>query len=116
MEQLNHEINQYLRTYISDQQNEWAKWIKIAQFVWNNMVSEVTTDSPFGITWSYSPRMGVEPAETTAPAAKDFAVIFNKVVEALEKAKLSMKISTKTLPRTTKLASRSGYLRTTYVC
>ena len=36
--------------------------------------------------------MGIEPAETTAPAAKDFAVIFNKVVEALEKAKLSMKI------------------------
>ena len=36
--------------------------------------------------------MGVEPAETTVPAAKDFAVIFNKVVEASEKAKLSMKI------------------------
>ena len=36
--------------------------------------------------------MGVEPAETVAPAAKDFAVIFNKVVEASEKAKLSMKL------------------------
>ena len=36
--------------------------------------------------------MGVEPAETVAPAAKDFAVIFNKVVEASEKAKLSMKV------------------------
>ena len=35
--------------------------------------------------------MGVEPTATVAPAAKDFAVIFNKVVEALEKAKLSMK-------------------------
>ena len=41
---------------------------------------------------SYSPRMGVEPAETTASAAKDFAVIFNKVVKASEKAKLSMKV------------------------
>ena len=36
--------------------------------------------------------MGMEPAKTTAPVAKDFAVIFNKVVEALEKAKLSMKV------------------------
>ncbi|KIM55634.1 hypothetical protein SCLCIDRAFT_134260 [Scleroderma citrinum Foug A] len=36
--------------------------------------------------------MGVEPAETVAPAAKDFAVIFNKVVEASEQAKLSMKV------------------------
>ena len=49
-EQLNHEINQYLRTYVNDRQSDWAKWIKIAQFVWNNTVSEVTTDSPFGIT------------------------------------------------------------------
>ena len=92
MEQLNCEINRYLRTYINDHQDEWAKWIKIAQFVCNNMVSEETTDSPFGITWSYSPRMGVEPAETTAPVAKNFMLIFNKVVEASERAKLSMKL------------------------
>ena len=89
---MNREVNQYLRTYVNDWQNEWAKWIKIAQFVWNNTVSEVTTDSPFGITWSYSPHMGMEPTETTAPVAKDFAVIFNKVVKASEKAKLSMKV------------------------
>ena len=92
MEQLNHKINQYLRTYINDRQNKWAKWIKIAQFVWNNTVSEVTTDSLFGITRCYSPHMGVERTETVAPAAKDFAVIFNEVVEASEKAKLSMKV------------------------
>ena len=63
MERLNCEINQYLRTYVNDRQNDWAKWIKITQFIWNNTVSEVTTDSPFGITWSYSPCMGVEPVE-----------------------------------------------------
>ena len=54
-EQLNHEINQYLWTYVSDWQAQWASWIKITQFVWNNTVSEVTTDSPFGITRSYAP-------------------------------------------------------------
>ena len=83
-EQLNRQINWYIRTYINDQQDDWAKWIKISQFVWNNMISEVTTDSPFRITQSYSPQMGVELAETVAPAAKDFAAVFNKVVEALE--------------------------------
>jgi len=36
--------------------------------------------------------MGVEPAATTAPVAKNFAAIFNKVVEASEKAKHSMKL------------------------
>jgi len=91
-ERLNREINQYLQTYVNDRQNEWAKWIKIAQFVWNNTVSEVTTDSPFGITRSYSPCMGIEPVETIAPAAKDFAAIFNKVVESSEKAKRNVKL------------------------
>jgi len=56
------------------------------------MVSEVTTDSLFGITWSYSPHMGVEPVQTVAPVVKDFAAIFNKVVESSEKAKRNMKL------------------------
>jgi len=36
--------------------------------------------------------MGVEPVVTAAPVDKDFAAIFNKVVEASEKAKHSMKL------------------------
>ena len=90
-ERLTREINTYLRIYISDRQQDWAKWIKIAQFVWNNTVSSVTTDSPFGITRSYSPRLGTEPVDVSAPAAKDFAAIFNKVIAASEKAKIMMK-------------------------
>ena len=88
---LNHKINTYLRIYISDRQQDWAKWIKITQFVWNNTVSSVTTDSPFRITRSYSPRLGTEPVDVSAPAAKDFAAIFNKVIAASEKAKITMK-------------------------
>ena len=90
-ERLNCEINTYLRIYVSDRQQDWAKWIKIAQFVWNNTVSSVTTDSPFGITRSYSPCLGTEPVDVSAPAAKDFAAIFNKVIAASEKAKITMK-------------------------
>jgi len=36
--------------------------------------------------------MGVEPVKTIAPAAKDFAAIFNKVIESSEKAKHNMKL------------------------
>ena len=61
-EQLNREINQYLRTYVNDQQNDWAKWIKIAQFIWNNTVSEITTDSLFvpgiiPLIWVWNPQI-----------------------------------------------------------
>ena len=90
-ERLNCEINTYLHIYVSDCQQDWAKWIKIAQFVWNNMVSSVTTDSPFGITQSYSPCLGMELVNVSAPVTKDFVVIFNKVIVASEKAKIAMK-------------------------
>jgi Chromo (CHRromatin Organisation MOdifier) domain len=91
-ERMNWEINQYLHTYIHDWQSQWSKWIKVAQFIWNNTVSSVTTDSPFRITRSYLPRMGIEPVNVKAPAAKDFAALFKKVAEASQKAKESMKL------------------------
>ena len=90
-ERLNCKINTYLCIYVSDCQQDWVKWIKIAQFVWNNMVSSVTTNSPFGITHSYSPCLGMELVDGSAPAAKDFTAIFNKVIAASEKAKITMK-------------------------
>ena len=49
------------------------------------------TNSPFGITQSYSPRLGTDPVDVSAPAAKDFTAIFNKVIAASEKAKIMMK-------------------------
>ena len=49
------------------------------------------TDFPFGITRSYSPRLRTEPVNVSAPAAKDFVAIFNKVIAASEKAKTMMK-------------------------
>ena len=55
------------------------------------MVSSVTTDSPFGITCSYSPCLGMELVDVSAPAAKDFVAVFNKVIAASKKAKIMMK-------------------------
>ena len=63
--------------------------------------------------------MGVEPAETTAQVAKDFAVIFNKVVEALEKAKLSMKVQADKHRNPTpdyKVGQQVWLSQMTYVC
>ena len=90
-QRLNCEINIYLHIYVSNRQHNWAKWIKIAQFVWNNTVLSVMTDSSFGITQSYSPRLGTEPVDVSSPVTKDFMAIFNKVIAASEKAKITMK-------------------------
>ena len=57
--------------------------------------------------------MGVEPTETVASAVKDFAVVFNKVIEASEKPKVSMKLQVdkhQNPAQTIKSASKFGYL------
>ncbi|KAL4079106.1 hypothetical protein J3A83DRAFT_4086785 [Scleroderma citrinum] len=56
------------------------------------MVSSVTTDSPFGITQSYSLRIEVDPIEKKAPAAKNFTGTFNKVLLILKNARKLMKL------------------------
>ena len=55
-------------------------------------MSSVTTDSPFGITRSYSPCLRMEPLNVSTPVAKDFVAIFNKVIAASKKAKIMMKL------------------------
>ena len=55
------------------------------------MVSSIMTDSSFGIIRSYSPYLRTELVNVSAPAAKDFVAIFNKVIAASEKAKITIK-------------------------
>ena len=50
------------------------------------------TDSLFWITRSYSPHLRTEPVNVSAPAAKDFVAVFNKVIAASEEAKITMKL------------------------
>ena len=46
-ERLNQDVEQYLRLFISQRQNDWSKWITCAEFAYNNKVHSVTKVSPF---------------------------------------------------------------------
>jgi len=47
VEQMNHEMAQYLHMYISYHQDNWSEWLPLAQFALNNQVSTSTGESPF---------------------------------------------------------------------
>jgi len=36
MERVNQELEQYLRLYYNYRQNDWAEWLSIAEFSYNN--------------------------------------------------------------------------------
>ena len=46
-ERLNQDIEQYLRLFVSQRQNDWLEWIACAEFTYNNKVHSATKISPF---------------------------------------------------------------------
>ena len=54
-EQMNQWLEQYLRFWVNKQQDNWAKYLPIAEFAHNNWVSKMTRESPFHILMGYHP-------------------------------------------------------------
>ena len=46
-ERLNQDVEQYLRLFISQRQNDWSKWIACTEFAYNNKVHSATKVSSF---------------------------------------------------------------------
>ena len=90
-EQVNQEIKQYLRIFISHRQNNLPEWIICAEFAYNNKIHTATHITPFFANYGMNPRMEIEPqrAEKLEPA-KEFTeqmkFIHEEVQAALSKA------------------------------
>ena len=60
MERTNQELEQYLRMYVNYRQNNWAEWLAMAEFAFNNKIHTATKSSPFQINYRREPRMGFD--------------------------------------------------------
>lgn len=49
-------MEQYLRSYVSYQQDDWTDWLPLAEFTSNNHCFETTQMSPFMANYGYDPR------------------------------------------------------------
>ena len=61
MEHMNRDLQQYLQLLTAECQHKWADWLPLTQFSYNAKQQASIKKSPFEITCSYAPRMGVEP-------------------------------------------------------
>ena len=59
-ERTNQELEQYLRMYVNHRQNNWAKWLAMAEFTFNNKVHTATKMSLFQVNYGREPRMGFD--------------------------------------------------------
>ena len=59
-ERTNQELEQYLRMYVNYRQNNWAEWLAMAEFTFNNKVHTATKSSPFQVNYRRELRIGFD--------------------------------------------------------
>ena len=95
-ERINQEIEQYLRIFINERQNDWADWLSMAQFAYNDKVHSSTGHSPFFLNYGRHPYKGTElRTKVTNKSAMDFKAELEETgreaAAALKKAAEDMK-------------------------
>ena len=46
-EHINQEIEQYLRLFVNQHQDNWYEWVSLAEFTYNNQIHSSTQTTPF---------------------------------------------------------------------
>jgi hypothetical protein len=65
-------LEQYLRGHVFYLQNNWMRWLLLAEFAINNTLNESLKITPFFANYGYHPRFGFEPViSRNRPAAKN---------------------------------------------
>jgi hypothetical protein len=59
-ERVNAIMEQHLRAYVSYLQDDWTKYLFLAEFASNNLVSDTTTMSPFFANFGFNPKWHLE--------------------------------------------------------
>jgi len=96
-ERVNQELEQYLRLYCNYRQNNWAEWLSIAEFSYNNQIHFSTGQSPFLVNLGRHPNTGQDTGKITedSPGMEEFLKMIkeirNGVEEALKKTNEMMK-------------------------
>jgi hypothetical protein len=60
-ERTNQTIEQYLRHYINYRQNNWAEFLPMAQFAYNNAMHSTIHETPFFANYGYHPTLMAQP-------------------------------------------------------
>ena len=62
-ERVNQELDQYLRIFVNERQDDWLDLLPLAEFQHNNHIHASTQHSPFLLDTGRHPRMGFEPRQ-----------------------------------------------------
>src|SRR5271156_4756653 len=88
-ERVNQELEQYLRVFINQRQNDWDGLLPFVEFQYNNHVHSATRQVPFLLDTGRIPRMGFEPRQCQShlESVNEFK---EQMKDALDKAKAAL--------------------------
>jgi hypothetical protein len=88
-ERVNQELEQYMRVFVSERQDDWHDLLPMAEFQYNNHVHSATRETPFFLDSGRHPRMGFEPQmpPSEVEAVNDFTA---RMQEALSEARAAL--------------------------
>jgi len=89
MERVNQELEQYLRIFVRERQDDWYTLLPLAEFSYNNHIHSSTQQTPFLLDTSQHPRMGFEPHQPPScfEAVNEFT---DRMKDTLEEAKSAL--------------------------
>ena len=88
-ERVHQEIEQYLRLYVNERQDDWDDLLPMCEFAYNNHVHASTQQTPFMLDTGAHPRMGFEPL--TQPSEDENADEFaERMKKGLDEAKAAL--------------------------
>jgi len=88
-EQVNQELEQYIRIFVGERQDDWYNLLPLAEFSYNNHVHSSTQQTPFLLDTGRHPRMGFEPHQppSRVEAVNEFT---DRMKTTLEEAKAAL--------------------------
>jgi len=89
MEWVNQELEQYLRLFTNQRQDDWVGLLPFAEFQYNNQVHSSTQHPPFLLDTGRVPRMGFEPDQPRS-CVESINEFSDQMRDTLEEAKAAL--------------------------
>jgi len=92
-ERVNQELEQYLQLYCNYRQNDWAEWLSITEFSYNNWIHSSTGQPPFMINLGQHPnvRENMNSSTEDSPGMEQFLKTIKEIRSGVETALNKMK-------------------------
>jgi hypothetical protein len=92
---VNREVEKYLRMFTNHRQDDWADWLPLAKFTFNNAVHEATSQTPSFLNKGWHPwALSTDPVTGENSARiylQELQRVTKKAEDSLRKAKQAMK-------------------------